>query len=181
MTTSKSVVSDFLRIKQQDNKELPERDKHHHFDTQEFAHWFDWTQFLSQSSVEQHQAVHGKLDPVQTEKNSKVDIHHFTSIQTEEWFCYYQLWHIVEDDQIRPRVCWTEIAFVVHSAQLTDPERNKSEACDWCLKADAGELAVWITQLTYRAITVVTGLTTVYCNTPSLHLQSKTLGRKSKI
>lgn len=44
------------------HKVLPERDEHHHFDTQEFAHWFDWTQFLPQSSVEQHQAVHGELD-----------------------------------------------------------------------------------------------------------------------
>lgn len=32
-------------------------------------------------------------------------------------------------------------------------------------------------QVTYKAITVVTGLTTVYCNTPSLHLNSKTLQR----
>lgn len=40
---------------------LPERDEDHHFDAKEFAHWFDWTQFLSQSPVEQHQAVHGKL------------------------------------------------------------------------------------------------------------------------
>lgn len=32
-------------------------------------------------------------------------------------------------------------------------------------------------ELTYRAITVVTGLTTVYCNTPNLHLHSKTLQR----
>lgn len=71
-------MSDFLRIKQ-DNKDLPERDKHHHFDTQEFAHWFDWTQFLSQSSVEQHQAVHGKLEPVQTDKKSNVDIRHFAT------------------------------------------------------------------------------------------------------
>lgn len=31
------------------------------------------------------------------------------------------------------------------------------------------------TNFTYKAMTVVTGLTTVYCNTPSLHLNSKTL------
>lgn len=73
------MVCDFPTGKQQDNKELPERDKHHHFDTQEFAHWFNWTQFLSQSPVEQHQAVHGKLDPVQTEEKSNTDIHHFTT------------------------------------------------------------------------------------------------------
>lgn len=34
---------------------------------------------------------------------------------------------------------------------------------------------------THRAITVVTGLTTVYCNTPNLHLHSKTLQRKRMI
>lgn len=59
-------------------KDLPERDEHHHFDTQEFAHWFDGTQLLSQSPVEQHQAVHGKLDQVHTEDKLNTDIHHFT-------------------------------------------------------------------------------------------------------
>lgn len=33
---------------------------------------------------------------------------------------------------------------------------------------------------TYRAITVVTGLTTVYCRTPSLHLKSSTLTEKER-
>lgn len=33
---------------------------------------------------------------------------------------------------------------------------------------------------TYKAITVVTGRTTVYCNTPSLHLNNKTLQRERK-
>lgn len=45
-------------------QKLPEGDEHHHFDAQELAHWFDWAQFLSQSPVEQHQAVHGKLEEV---------------------------------------------------------------------------------------------------------------------
>ena len=34
-------------------------------------------------------------------------------------------------------------------------------------------------ELTYKAITVVTGLTTVYCKTPSLHLNSKTLQKNA--
>lgn len=33
---------------------------------------------------------------------------------------------------------------------------------------------------TYKAITVVTGLTTVYCKTPSLHLKSSTLTEKER-
>lgn len=79
------MVSDFPRIKQE-NKELPERDEHHHFDTQEFAHRFDWTQFLSQSSVEQHQAVHGKLGPVQTEVVKRRRPSFYNCTQTEEQF-----------------------------------------------------------------------------------------------
>lgn len=41
--------------------DLPERDEHHHFDTQELPHRFDGLQLILQSSVEQHKAVHGKL------------------------------------------------------------------------------------------------------------------------
>lgn len=48
--------------------DLPERHKHHHFDTKEFAHWFDWTELLPQGPVEQHQAVHGKLEEQNTNK-----------------------------------------------------------------------------------------------------------------
>ena len=36
----------------------------------------------------------------------------------------YQLWHIVDDDQVCPCVCWTEIAFIVHFTQLADPRRE---------------------------------------------------------
>lgn len=35
--------------------------------------------------------------------------------------------------------------------------------------------------LTYSAITVVTGLTTVYCRTPSLHLNRRTLEKEMQI
>lgn len=35
-----------------------------------------------------------------------------------------------------------------------------------------------IYERTYKAIMVVNGLTTVYCNTPSLHLNNKTLQEK---
>lgn len=39
----------------------------------------------------------------------------------------------------------------------------------------------WMETLTYSAITVVTGRTTVYCSTPSLHLKSKTLQRTDHV
>lgn len=42
------------------------------------------------------------------------------------------------------------------------------------------ERGVWRAERAYKAITVVTGLTTVYCNTPSLHLSSNTLQKKTK-
>ncbi len=40
---------------------LPEWRKNHQLDTEEFAHRFDRTQLFSQSLVEQHKTVHGKL------------------------------------------------------------------------------------------------------------------------
>lgn len=44
------------------NTFLPEGDKHHQFDTQELSHRPDGSQLFFQSLVEQHQAVHGKLE-----------------------------------------------------------------------------------------------------------------------
>jgi len=38
-----------------------------------------------------------------------------------------------------------------------------------------------IYERTYKAIMVVNGLTTVYCKTPSLHLNNNTLQEKHKI
>lgn len=32
----------------------------------------------------------------------------------------YQLWHVVDDDQVRPRVGGIKVALIVHTAQLTD-------------------------------------------------------------
>lgn len=38
---------------------------------------------------------------------------------------HYQLWHVVEDDQVCPSIGRTKIAFVVHSAQLTNSSKGK--------------------------------------------------------
>lgn len=101
---------------------------------------------------------------------------------------YYQLWHIVEDNQVGPCVCWTEIAFIIHSTQLTDPRKTKKQPQQTSIQTVYKKLlyqrikhSAWGAELTYKAITVVTGLTTVYCNTPNLHLNSKTLQRKCMI
>lgn len=39
----------------------PEGDKHHQFDAEELAHRPDGSQLFFESSVQQHQTVHGKL------------------------------------------------------------------------------------------------------------------------
>lgn len=77
---------------------LPERDEDHHFDAKEFAHWFDWTQFFSQSPVEQDQAVHGKLG--RRRKFSYYVVEMIVTLITN----IYQLRHVVDNDQVRPRV-----------------------------------------------------------------------------
>lgn len=56
---------------------LPERNKHHHFDTEEFSHRSDGTQLIFQSSVEQHQAVHGKLEQIIITKHQVISLHIF--------------------------------------------------------------------------------------------------------
>lgn len=170
-----------LRIKQE-HKELPERDEHHHFDTQEFAHWFDWTQFLSQSSVEQHQAVHGKLDPVQTEEVRKWTLTRIILQSHQQRTVFLITSCDILLKMTRYVHAFAELklpsSYTPHSWQILREKERSLWVAFWNLTR--GKLPACITQLTYRAITVVTGLTTVYCNTPSLHLQSKTLERKSE-
>lgn len=71
------------------HRDLPERYKHHHFHTKEFSHWLNWTQFLPQRSVEQHQAVHGKLH----DKRGNKHMVKIFLLQCLDLFCYFKYSH----------------------------------------------------------------------------------------
>lgn len=48
-------------MQQMNPPSLPEGHKHHQFDTEELAHGPDGSQLFFESSVQQHQTIHGKL------------------------------------------------------------------------------------------------------------------------
>lgn len=121
---------------------LPEGDKHHQFDAEELAHRPDGSQLLFESPIQQHQAVHGELQRGRCNLNasdgrtSRITVclskHVGWTQRLKNWVysgiycvctlvCLYQLWNVVDYDQVGPGVSEAEVGFIINPTQLTDP------------------------------------------------------------
>lgn len=72
---------------------LPEGDKHHQFDAEELAHRPDGSQLFFESSVQQHQTIHGKLERVR-ERESEMYTYQIPK-EAEHIFCVQTLSDLV--------------------------------------------------------------------------------------
>lgn len=72
---------------------LPEGDKHHQFDAEELAHRPDGSQLFFESSVQQHQTIHGKLERVR-ERESEMYTYQIPK-EAEHIFCVQTLADLV--------------------------------------------------------------------------------------
>lgn len=98
----------------------------------------------------------------------------------------YQLGGIVDDDEVSPGIPEAEVSLVIDSKQLTHTREREDIPTSRCfcahLQVDTGMCSLISRNMfSYSAMTVVTGLTTVYCRTPSLHLNRRTLGMGNHI
>lgn len=72
---------------------LPEGDKHHQFDAEELAHRPDGSQLFFESSVQQNQTIHGKLERVR-ERESEMYTYQIPK-EAEHIFCVQTLADLV--------------------------------------------------------------------------------------